>query len=538
MTIEPSSVRTSPGATVDAALIAALKRAVPRVMKICRTPGLAVAVGRHSEVIWKAGFGYSDIAVRSPMSADALTKSGSMGKTYTATAIMQLVEQGVLGLHDPVEQHAAEIRMVNPFGTRPVTIYDLLTHRSGLAQNDAAHAAFSPPPALRDHLISAFSDNRSEMYYRSLGPRWIAAPGELMQYSNLGLAVLGYLVEKTNPDGLSFSAYVEQRIMAPLGMASSSFPPVQDPAHLPTRTESRMMPGYALIGDTHVRSPEIYFADYPAGTAVISAPDHLELLLAYLNQGRRRDVELLKPESVALMLSPHVTELSETDRRMRGPDAAMGLVWWVTRYGEADGYFHHTGSHMYGWANLARAYPGLDLAIVIATNHWLIHDDPASLNCYPEGELLADYAARWLRFERPGHRRGGTDLPWGWRAGYLVGLTMAERLTGALGDPVRLDAKAIYDVCRTARPRGKWSDDGFRAGVQDLLATDLTASGIARFLESDALQVPPAELWLLYRELGGTTGSPVLSSLPDGQTLARTATPTVRTSANHEEAWS
>src|SRR6185295_19108991 len=121
----------------EKALIAALKEDIPQILRLVGTPGLNLAIARRGQVIYEDGFGYADLERKIPMTAATVTHSGSMGKTYTATAVMQLVEQGVIGLDDPVNKYLKEFQIRNPLGDREITFRDLLTHRSGLNGNTA-----------------------------------------------------------------------------------------------------------------------------------------------------------------------------------------------------------------------------------------------------------------------------------------------------------------------------------------------------------------------------------------------------------------
>ena len=105
-------------------------------------------------------------------------------------------------LHDPINLYLKGFRVVNPLGEREITVHDLLTHRSGLAQNDAG-SDVAPPKPLQQHVKEGYAQPNFGSYAGTL-PRWGSKVGEKFTYSNFGLATLGYLVEVTNPEGLSF----------------------------------------------------------------------------------------------------------------------------------------------------------------------------------------------------------------------------------------------------------------------------------------------------------------------------------------------
>jgi len=125
----------------DAALIEATRAYARDAVHVTRTPGLSLAVARKGSVIWAEAFGMSDLARRRPMTIDATCRVGSFSKTYVAIAVMQLIERGVLELDTPVRRYLPDVDVSNPLGEREVTVYDLLTYRSGLAMDTETTAS-------------------------------------------------------------------------------------------------------------------------------------------------------------------------------------------------------------------------------------------------------------------------------------------------------------------------------------------------------------------------------------------------------------
>jgi CubicO group peptidase (beta-lactamase class C family) len=480
-------------------LIETLKADIPHLLRIVGTPGLNLAIARRGRVIWEEGFGFADLERGIEMTATTVTHSGSMGKTYTATAVMQLVERGVLGLDSAVNRYLPGWRITNPLGGREVTVRDLLTHRSGLAGN-AAWSVFSSPRPLAEHVPAAYGRERTDYYGGATSPTWTAKAGEKYQYSNLGIATLGYLVQVTNPDKLSFSDYVQRHLIDPLGMTSTQFPAVQDSAHVRPDIWARMSRGYAGVGPVRIPTPAIYFEDYPAGTVVTTPGDHVRLLLAMLNQGTFNGHRLLRPETVKLMLTPQV----ETS-----PTAAVGLVWNLHQWDQPARSFGHGGAHMWGWNNWFVAFPELDVAIAVFMNHWSLPNDAAGSR-YQEARLVVDLVRSWIERERAGTARVLPPRSWAWKVSYLAGLMMVDHANGILGIAERMSPETVEMMARGASPRFRfgpeqslWDPAGFRAGVRDLSQAELTPAGLVAFFKSEKLQVLPEELPLLYLELGG-----------------------------------
>ncbi|HUE89350.1 MAG TPA: serine hydrolase domain-containing protein [Vicinamibacterales bacterium] len=172
-------------------------------------PGVAVGVVSDQRLVWARGFGMADIAGKVPMTPQTKIRMASHSKLFTATAIMQLREQGKLNLDDPVAKHLPWFA-VTAAGEddAPITIVELLTHSSGLPREAADHWTTLEFPT-RDAL-------------RALIPKRQAAfaPETRWKYSNLAYTVAGMVVEEVS--GASWADYVTRHIFMPLGMNDSS----------------------------------------------------------------------------------------------------------------------------------------------------------------------------------------------------------------------------------------------------------------------------------------------------------------------------
>lgn len=489
---------------VDARLIESLKNTIPFLMRQNPTPGLNIALARRSKIIWEAGFGFADLEKKIPMAADTVFHSGSMAKTFTATATMQLIEQGVIGLRDPVNKYFKTFKITNPLGDREITVYDLLTHRSGLAENAAAFD-FNGPQPLEKYLARAYSQSTSEGYGGDLVKRWTAKVGEKYQYSNLGMSTLGYLVQLTNPERLSFSDYMQRHIIDPLGMKSTEFPEVQDAGHIKKEIFNRMSKGYASFGGVFIPTPTMYVGDYPAGTIVGTPGDLLHFALALANHGNYNGYQLLKPETVQQMLSP---------QQKLAPNVEGGLVFRLRDFGQPEFNFGHSGAHMFGWTNDFRAYPDQDFAVAVATNQWNMGVDLLSV-----APAIEDFISAWLKYEKAGaHKTVREPHTWAWKASYVMGMVMVERIRGGLGinrpiTPEMVEAMSSDPKvgAMSSRAKENWDPAGFRAGVEDMLKVEMKPTAIKSFVESDRLRINPEELLPISQELGAT-----ISLLPWG----------------------
>jgi CubicO group peptidase (beta-lactamase class C family) len=208
-----------------------------------------------------------------------LFRPGSISKLFTATAVMQLVEQGKLDLDRDVNDYL-DFPIPKTYA-EPVTLRQLLTHTGGfeeiLKNLFVAHESDMKP--LRTYLVN-------EM------PARIFPPGKIPSYSNYGFTLAGYIVERVS--GEKFERYVENHILKPLGMNNSTF---DQP--LPPQLAPQMSKGY-LNASKKPRDFEFVQAA-PAGSLTTTAADMTRFMLAFLQDGAVDGVSILKPETVRQM---------------------------------------------------------------------------------------------------------------------------------------------------------------------------------------------------------------------------------------------
>lgn len=195
-------------------------------------PGAVVGVVAGDDLVWAQGFGHADIEADRPMETDTRFRMASHSKLFTATAIMQLREEGKLRLDDPVVEYLPwfEYEKASP-GDPPITIEHLLTHSSGLPREASSHwTDFDFPTA---------AEVRALMPYRQAP----FSPEVRWKYSNLAYTIAGMVVEEVS--GMSWADYLKANIFDPLGMTASSVD-VPDPK-LATPYGSRMPDGSRMV---------------------------------------------------------------------------------------------------------------------------------------------------------------------------------------------------------------------------------------------------------------------------------------------------
>ena len=478
----------------DLRLINALRSFIPMLMHTYGSPGINIAVARRGEIVWQAGFGYADLESRKRMTPATVFQSGSMGKLYTGMAIMKLVEEGVLDLDTSINEYLP-FEVKNPLGGRDITLRDLLTHRPGLFA-DAALSLFRTPDSLREEIEREYGRNMSLIAGGDQFPRWVGEAGEQFMYSNLGMGTLGLIVEETNPEGLSFSDYVEKHFMQPLAMEYSQYPPVQDQAHIRAEVWERKSVGYMPMGSVWIPTPAVYFGEFPAGGFVSTPGDFVPFFLAFMNNGEYKGARLLRPETVELALTP----AGESIR-----DLQMGLAWMIGNHGKPNHNIQHGGAHMYGWQNWGIAWPNYETAVVFATNNWAIPE------IVPDVQMLLAFIENWLMRDIPDVEARGSGADWAKKVSYVRGVLFTAAFNHAIAIPTPVSDEQILAAAEGAllnpdfsETQENWERGAFIQGAQAMRAHGSSTEAMSTFL--DAQQVISREEFLqAYAEIGGNT---------------------------------
>ncbi len=277
-TTEPSAIHELTKADLEAFLDALL----PAQLQSRDIAGSVVAVVKDGQVLLAKGYGYADFAAKKAVMADqTLFRPGSISKVFTATAVMQLVEQGKLDLDRDVNDYL-DFAIPKTF-MEPVTLRRLLTHTAGF--EEVIKNLFVPGAnemrSLRDYLINAM-------------PQRIFRPGTVPSYSNYGLALAGYIVERSSSE--SFEKYISAHILEPLRMEHSTFA-----QPLPPSLETSMSPGY--VAAAQGAKPFEFVQAAPAGALSSTGADMTRFMLAFLADGTLDGATILKPETIQTMES-------------------------------------------------------------------------------------------------------------------------------------------------------------------------------------------------------------------------------------------
>ena len=275
----------------------------------CRHPvvGLAVGVVRDGRLSSFHGLGLADIASGTPVTQDTVFRIGSITKTFTAIAVLQLCEQGLVDLDAPAGEYLRAYRLIpaKP-GHRPPTVRQLLTHTAGLPQLVYPVRAFQP--VLGETLPYGQPVPALAEFYRGR-LALIAEPGTRHTYSNHGFATLGQIVEDVT--GQPLRRCFAERIFGPLGITGTDLARSD-------RMKTGSRPGTPCEpGPRPVRDCDLVTAG--AGAIYSTARDMARYAAALLAGGSGEHGQILKAETVTSIFAPHY----QPDPRLPGVGLAF-----------------------------------------------------------------------------------------------------------------------------------------------------------------------------------------------------------------------
>jgi CubicO group peptidase (beta-lactamase class C family) len=299
--------------------------------------GAAVAVVRGGEIVALRGYGLADVANGRRVDPEVtLFRTGSVGKLFTWTAVMQQVEAGRLELDRDVNDYL-DFR-IPPRDGKPVTLRNLMTHTPGF--EEAIKRLVTDRP---DRLATP------EEYLKAWIPERIFPPGEVPAYSNYGVTLAGYLVERVS--GERYDEYVERHVFNPLGMTRSTTRQI-----LPESFREHVSQGY-MLGSGPAQPFEL-FGVSPAGGSTTTVADMARFMIAWLQEGELEGARILRAETARQALG--------TRHPIVPPLNGMLLGFFEQGFGGRR-IVGHDGDSQYFHSSL-NLYPGEGVGVYLVIN--------------------------------------------------------------------------------------------------------------------------------------------------------------------------
>ena len=341
-----------------------------RWMRRFKVPGAVVGVVERGRAPVLRGYGYRNREARLPATPRTMFGLASVTKSFTAMAILRLAEDGRLSVGDPIVRHLPEFATPERRASRRITIHHFLTHTSGLPPLPSIYYTtirstrddppYDPTVARKvgidpDHAPIDTYEQILE-YLRTTRYRLLGPPGRFFSYSNEGFGLLGAVIERVS--GRTYESYLEEAVLRPAGMRSTSFDPgvlFRQPEvttlYSPRRSGRRhgLVPSETWWGDTCLRA---------AGGLRSNVADLSRYLEIYLHGGTVDGERVLRASSVAQMTRPY----AEVDA---GVSYGYGVAVRPNYHGTP--LVLHTGG-LPGVSSLFAAAPKRGVATVILTN--------------------------------------------------------------------------------------------------------------------------------------------------------------------------
>jgi CubicO group peptidase (beta-lactamase class C family) len=295
-----------------------------------RIPGVALLVSRGGKIVQAQGFGFANVELQAPVKPETIFQSGSVGKQFTATAVMMLVEEGKVGLDDPLTKYFRDA----PLGWKDVTVRELLSHTAG----------FGDYPEKFD-LRKDWTEEQLRKMVETIPLAY--PPGTKWEYSNLGYLTLGILIRRVT--GEFYGDFLQQRVFRPLGMNTTRI--ISEADIVPNRAS-----GYRLV------KGELKNQEWVAPLVNLAADGSLYFSILDLAKwdAALYTEKLLKRSSFDQMWTPAKLKNGEPNK------GGYGFGWFIE---QKDG--HRIISHGGSWQGFRSAiarYVDDQLTVVVLAN--------------------------------------------------------------------------------------------------------------------------------------------------------------------------
>jgi len=355
-------------------------RYVEEARKEWLVPGLAVAVVKDNQVIFKKGYGYTGLGTRNPVDPQTLFPCASTTKAMTAVCMGMLIDEGKVKWNDPVVNYLPDFQLYDPFVTREVKIRDLFIHDSGLGDADFLWTSMNIPS---EEIIRKMSLVKPSYSIRSS-----------FVYQNLFYLVAGKVIEKVS--GLSWEMFIRRRIFVPLSMTRSY--PLRSEVNDPNQAKPCMKVDGTMMMIDHSNADAIG----PAGSVWSCIDDVSKWALCMLDSSKYPGGKLLKTATWKEMFRPQTivppSEFYPTMQLIKPNWTTYGLGWFQHDY-KGKKVNLHTGS-LSGSVAIHAQMPEANIAMVMFANY--DHSEVRHALVYKTFDLFAlggnrDWSSEFLK---------------------------------------------------------------------------------------------------------------------------------------------
>lgn len=314
-----------------------LRPVIQRILKDKKIVGLSLALVHKGSTVWSEGFGYSDKKSKLRTTPDTMFRVGSISKLFTTVATMQLQEQDIIDIDQPLSAYLERFLMKSRFSDdSPITIRNILTHHAGI-QSDLYKGQWN-----NTHFTDVVEQLRNE--YVSYPPDFV------LSYSNVAFSLLGNMIEEVTYQ--SYESYIQENIAIPLNMPNTGF-------HL-SSFEHNLAHAF---NSTQKKQSLLPIRDLPSMGLYSSANDIARFISLFIDRKNTMHKQILSNASIDEMLEHQNVDV-ELDF-----DDKIGLGWLLDRYSfnDAGTIAEHGGTTMYYSSQLLLA-PRHELGVIVMSN--------------------------------------------------------------------------------------------------------------------------------------------------------------------------
>jgi len=291
-------------------------------------PGLSISIAKGGNIVWENHFGYKNINENNLVDENTMFILSSASKAVTAALLMQLFEQNLFSLDDTINEYLPFNVNHPDFPEVPITFKMLLSHTSGIKDNwDYMPFYDGDSPLELSFYLNQYLTPGGDFYNNDLNFTDYA-PGTSFSYSNVGAALVGFLVEEIS--GQLFNEYSNENIFEPFGMDNAYWFLSEIENLNQVASPHELVEG---SNDSLAVLENYGYSDFPAGQLRTTSNNLAKFMCAFINNGMYNGIKILNLETISLMKTIHY------------PDAAydQGLIWY---YKNLNGrtLFGHSGS--------------------------------------------------------------------------------------------------------------------------------------------------------------------------------------------------
>jgi CubicO group peptidase (beta-lactamase class C family) len=347
-----------------------------------RIKGLSLSIVKDGKNFYTKGYGFTSVDSENIVTPETRFVTASITKLFTATAVMQLVEQGKLDLNKKLIEYIPDFKPKdNRF--KDITLLHLLTHSSGLPWDNELKKATSDSIALKEFVFSLY-DTKLKF-----------SPGEKFSgetYSNTGYDILGYLIEKITL--MPFQEYVKRNILEKAAMSNSTFylktiPEKKLAAPLKISGDNKEINRFNLYGEIkdinpvlkYPELPIVEWPDYQWGKPEHNPSGYLYSTAGDLNNWIIYCLKIYNNSKTSFLSATTLTNMWALQRSIENKKTSIGLGWWRFSDSLSGNYVFHVGRDP-GYSSTLRIYPGKNIGITILSN--AMYADKVIWNELPE----------------------------------------------------------------------------------------------------------------------------------------------------------